>query len=297
MGSFDNHKWSLNVFLKNSKIFGNKKKQTFIKNKCLFTEVETLLEKGAIEIVPKNQIQEGFYSTFFLVRKKNGEMTIQNKIFLKAAYLAGRLNTLADHLSRVKIRPSEWSLNSLIVQKFVSPLGKSCIRPVCLDRQSQDSNFLFMGPPPSSISNGCSVNILGQDDSIFVSANMPDSQSPSTHVTIPLSSSVNITTMAKTTLVHNTASNARSSSNKVTSNKRNAKSNQNKHISPKPRNIQSDGMVALNRGFKTKCFSRRVRELLSASWQLGTQKDYTSKFKSSIVGVVNSKKIPIQSLW
>ena len=38
----------------------------------LTTEVKTLLSKDAIEVVPENQAQEGFYSTFFSVPKKGG---------------------------------------------------------------------------------------------------------------------------------------------------------------------------------------------------------------------------------
>ena len=37
-------------------------------------EINSLLEKNAIEIVPPSQIQEGLYSTFFLVPKKTGGM-------------------------------------------------------------------------------------------------------------------------------------------------------------------------------------------------------------------------------
>ena len=37
-------------------------------------EVKELLAKGCIEHVPVNQIMDGFYSTFFLVKKKTGDM-------------------------------------------------------------------------------------------------------------------------------------------------------------------------------------------------------------------------------
>jgi hypothetical protein len=38
-------------------------------------------------------------------------------------------------------------------------------------------------------------------------------------------------------------------------------------------------LVALNRNFKTKGFSKGVRKLLTASWRIGTQKDYGCKFR------------------
>ena len=40
----------------------------------LTKEINSLLEKNAIEIVPKQQTQTGFYSTLFVVPKKNGEL-------------------------------------------------------------------------------------------------------------------------------------------------------------------------------------------------------------------------------
>lgn len=54
-------------------------------------------------------------------------LAIQNNIQLKAAHLSGRLNILADNLSRVKIRPTEWSLNNQVVQKLFHHWGHPMI--------------------------------------------------------------------------------------------------------------------------------------------------------------------------
>lgn len=51
------------------------------------------------------------------------QLAIQHNIRLKAAYLAGRLNTLADQLSRVKIQPTEWTLNNQVVQYLFQTWG------------------------------------------------------------------------------------------------------------------------------------------------------------------------------
>ena len=46
-----------------------------VKNtRIIMTEVNQLLVKGAIETVPANEKQDGFYSTFFLVPKKTGDL-------------------------------------------------------------------------------------------------------------------------------------------------------------------------------------------------------------------------------
>ena len=44
--------------------------------KVLCHEIQNLLEKNVIVPVPVNQVEQGFYSTFFLVPKKTGD-TIQ----------------------------------------------------------------------------------------------------------------------------------------------------------------------------------------------------------------------------
>ncbi|KAK3101176.1 hypothetical protein FSP39_001539 [Pinctada imbricata] len=46
--------------------------QNVMLKQCIFEEIEDLLKKSAIEIVPKHQIGQGFYSTFFVVPKKDG---------------------------------------------------------------------------------------------------------------------------------------------------------------------------------------------------------------------------------
>ena len=48
---------------------------------------------------------------------------IQHKIELKAAHIAGKLNVLPDHLSRLKIRPTEWTLKDSVVEQIFSIWG------------------------------------------------------------------------------------------------------------------------------------------------------------------------------
>ena len=40
---------------------------------------------------------------------------LEHKIVLKSAYIAGVTNILADQLSRIKIRATEWELNIVVV--------------------------------------------------------------------------------------------------------------------------------------------------------------------------------------
>ena len=45
-------------------------------------------------------------------------MAIENNMFLKGAHIAGKINILPDQLSRIVIRPTEWTLNDSVLQKI-----------------------------------------------------------------------------------------------------------------------------------------------------------------------------------
>ena len=54
-------------------------------------------------------------------------LLIQNRIQLRAAHIAGKSNTLADLLSRTKIRHTEWTLEDQIVHQIFQKLGTPMI--------------------------------------------------------------------------------------------------------------------------------------------------------------------------
>ena len=63
----------------------------------IMTEVSQLLEKGAIESVPAKEKQDGFYSTFFLVPKKNRRLKTSNQS--KTSEQVSQKTTLQNGLS------------------------------------------------------------------------------------------------------------------------------------------------------------------------------------------------------
>ena len=116
-----NDQWVLSVIEEGYKLeFSGHPPQTGIKQtsvqrenlNILEAEVEDLLRKDAIEMVPLQEINCGFYSTFFLVPKKNGKMRPVinlrplNKYLRKTHF---KMDTLSKVLNLVK--PKDWAIS------------------------------------------------------------------------------------------------------------------------------------------------------------------------------------------
>ncbi|CAC5415909.1 unnamed protein product [Mytilus coruscus] len=112
------------------------------------------------------------YKTWCLMK-----MAIQNNPTFRAADIAGKLNVLADHLSRNKIQPTEWILNNQIVQSVFAMWGEPNNRFVCLSTQSQETSVLCLDTSSQCSSSRCSVDIMGKNVGICISTNMPNSKS------------------------------------------------------------------------------------------------------------------------
>jgi ribonuclease HI len=82
------------------------------KKSVILLEINSLLSKNAIEIVPKHQQNQGFYSTLFLVPKKNGQLRPVinlrplNKYLVKKHF---KMDTLAKVINLV--RPRDWAVS------------------------------------------------------------------------------------------------------------------------------------------------------------------------------------------
>ena len=154
-----NDKWVLSTiknglkmdFLKIPKFSGIKETKVNQKQMpFLLAEVDTLLEKGAIEIVPKNQIREGFYSTFFLVQKKNGEMRPiinlkpLNRYMVKQHF---KMDTLAKVLNLVK--PGDYAISFDLKDAYlhipIHETNKKFLR-FCINQKCYQFTTLCFGP-------------------------------------------------------------------------------------------------------------------------------------------------------
>ena len=167
-------------------------------------------------------------------------------------------------------------VNSFEAVPFV---GSSNDRSLCVSRESTGSNILFMVSSSPSSSSGCSNDLVGQHVCICISPSLPGSKSSATHAIASMSNHSDCTTVAQKTLVHRTSSTSGRHSSKTTSTSKSVTSTKKQSKSPESRGLQLDCVASLNRSFKEKGFSKQARQLLTASWRKGTQKDYTSKFK------------------
>ena len=69
------------------------------------------------------------------------EMAIKNRIMLTAAHLSGTQNILADDLSRVKIRPTEWTLNNAVVSEIFHLWGTPMVDLFATEENRQAKIF------------------------------------------------------------------------------------------------------------------------------------------------------------
>ncbi|VDI09965.1 Hypothetical predicted protein [Mytilus galloprovincialis] len=95
---------------------------SLLTNKCV------LIRSDNTSVVQYINRQGGTKSTSLcLLTWELWQMAIQNKIVLKAAHIMGKKNVLADQLSRVKIRQTEWTLNKTIVNQIFHLWGSPMI--------------------------------------------------------------------------------------------------------------------------------------------------------------------------
>lgn len=161
----------------------------------------------------------------------------------------------------------------------VQSVGLAIDRSVCFSRESTDSDILFLVTSSSSIGTRRAVNLVGEHVCLCISPNLSHSQSSSAYEAISVPGDPDSSTVAQETLVHRPSSTSSGLSKKTSNSVKSITSAKKQDKSPKSRGVQLDCLASLNRNFKEKGFSKQARQLLTASWRKGTQKDYTSKFK------------------
>ena len=208
-----------------------------------------------------------------LVSAKNSQSdrTERGPCCRQSLHFSGSFVTSSNPSHRVDIESAD-------SQSDLCFMGKSNDRTICFTPESQSSNILFMNPTSPSASDRCSVNIVESDVCLRISTDRSYSQSAEAHDSVSLPTNYSGASVATQTLVHRSTSDGSRLSKKTSKSKKSFKSTSNKNTSSKPRDIQSVGLEALNRGFRSNRFSKKVRKLLSASWRSGTRKDYAVKF-------------------
>ena len=128
-------------------------KQTSVPNQdldLLKLEVEDLLKKDAIETVPWNEINSGFYSTFFLVPKKNGKMRLVINLRPLNRYLRKthfKMDTMTKVLNLVK--PQDWAISLDLADAYmhipIFPKHRQFLR-FCVQGRCFQWKVLCFGP-------------------------------------------------------------------------------------------------------------------------------------------------------
>lgn len=170
------------------------------------------------------------------------------------------------------------SMSRSSTEKF-SSLGHSEHRSVCINTQPQNTDILFMDTPPTSISNRCTVDILGESVRILLPTNMLNSEDFATYETVSLQGDTDNTILAKMPLVSKPFGVSSSTTSTATCVPEIVKSTPDTNLTSKSGGIQPSCMATIDGRLRAEGFSKRVRILLRASWRAGTQKDYTTKFR------------------
>ena len=154
-----NDVWVLKIIKEGYKLeFLQKIPQTGIRktNVCakdltvLLTEINQLFGKGAIEIVPAKEKQKGFYSTFFLVPKKTGDLRPiinlrpLNKYLQKKHFKMDSLNSVLN-----LVKKGDWALSLDLKDAYfhipIHPSHKQYLR-FCVNNQCYQFRVLCFGP-------------------------------------------------------------------------------------------------------------------------------------------------------
>ena len=204
---------------------------------------------------------------------------IQNNIQIKAAHILGKHNVLADQLSRNKVLPTEWTLNRSVVLRLFSMWGWPLIDLFASTENRQTQVFCSWSPHPQALALDALSISWENMFSYAYPPNLSHSQSSSAYEAISVPGYPDSSTVAQETLVHRPSSTSSGLSKKTSNSVKPITSAKKQDKSPKSRGVQLDCLASLNRNFKEKGFSKQARQLLTASWRKGTQKDYTSKFK------------------
>lgn len=158
-------------------------------------------------------------------------------------------------------------------------VGPSCLGSVCDIRQPKDTSVLFMDVPSASTGNRCTINKLGENVCVCVSASVSNSQGINTHATLSMSSHFDSSMLAATALVPAITPPVDSSTSQVTVLAGPSQSAEGAGSACTTRNSRPDCMVAIDKRLQAEGFSANARNLLSASWRSGTQRDYRCKFR------------------
>ena len=207
------------------------------------------------------------------------QLAIQNNIVLKSAHIMGKKNVLADQLSRVKVQPTEWSLDKSVVRQIFQVWGAPLIDLFASWENRQREIFCTWIPH----SNALALDALTISwEKMYVYVFPPDlshSEDIAIYEAVPVSNNSDCTAGAKEALVYRNTAVTDSMPNKTSSNTQSFDSVQNENLSPKSRNSKFDNLASFDKRFKTEGFSEPARKFLSASWREDTKRDYSAKLE------------------
>ena len=203
----------------------------------------------------------------------------QREIILRARYIPGKLNALADQLSRRGANsPHRVVPLSQDFQTVMQPVHQAHVGLVCNKIQQETGNLCISNAGPRIRSCRCPVTQLGEHVGLCISTNSPDSPDSDKDTDRGLSDHANSTRLRKGTVVPDTVKpNSGSPSGSATKQK-SAKATKIKYLSQKPQISRSSRLDLIKRSIQAKGFSENTARCITKSVRGSTNAIYNSKW-------------------
>ena len=219
------------------------------------------------------------FSTALLSNLGPVELCNSTQYRAESSSYCGEIECSTRPSQSVENQTNRMDYERLCSETNIQYLGDPIHRFVRINPQLQDTDVLHVDTTSKCIRDRCILSTVGGDVCLRLSPDLPHTQGHSIHEAISLPNNTDSSTMAETAVVYTSVANVNSKTTETSTNTKIVTSTNVSNLSPKPRSVSSNCMDAVNRLFRKKGFSKKSRNLLTASWRNGTQKDYSSKFK------------------
>ena len=216
----------------------------------------------------------------------------QNKVHIKARYLPGRLNALADCLSRKgNIVQTEWSLSPRVASQIFH-LGQASSRFICNSSEQEATAVCVSCPGSRSICNRCTESELAGNVGIRISSISSDSSLSQENSGGGMFSVPYCSSLGGTSMVPSTSVTSGSSCSSPSFEEGSAVSTHFQNVASHPSGVPSSRLVAMQRHLQATGISEPVASRIYSAKRPSTNNLYDYRWKSWVDWCIGRKMDP-----